>query len=421
MLSTIRDICSERDVSLVNSEPELKNSLSKFDVVCNKCGYESSTCFSWFRKAKLCLKCSDRLPYSTEEWIEKAKSVHGDRFDYSKVVYKTAKNKVTITCGIHGDFEQYPRDHINGCGCKWCSNSNEDRRLGKEEFIKRAREVHGDRYDYSKVKYISYNNPVTISCQVHGEFKQSPAAHIHQKQGCKWCSGNYKYAFEDFLEKSKNKHGNKYFYSECSFKSLSDVITIFCKEHGGFFEQLAKQHITGRGCSVCRYSYFDEFVRTANKLHNGKYTYLPCDYQNRHSVIPIICPEHGEFKQKARNHLKSGGCPNCSNHGYNPEKPGAFYIQKVSDGDCTYLKYGITNRKAKTRLTEITKTSSFDHTLLYEFRYEDGRIPYGIESIVKKNIPSGVVDKTLLPDGFTETCDLTYLDDILSIVDEYHN
>lgn len=121
-----------------------------------------------------------------EEFIEKAKKIHGDKYDYSKVEYKNVSTKVCIICkeGGHGDFYQRPREHLKGSGCLKCVNRE---KLDTEKFIKRAREVHGDSYNYNKVEYKDSITPVKISCKIHGYFTQSPSKHL-QGHGCPKCN-----------------------------------------------------------------------------------------------------------------------------------------------------------------------------------------------------------------------------------------
>ena len=118
-----------------------------------------------------------------EEFILKSIAVHGDKYDYSKVEYINNRTKVCIICPIHGEFWQTPINHINNKnGCPKCGNNM----ISVEEFIKRARKIHGDKYDYSKVNYINSNTPVCIICPKHGEFWQSPATHLDYS-GCPKC------------------------------------------------------------------------------------------------------------------------------------------------------------------------------------------------------------------------------------------
>lgn len=125
---------------------------------------------------------------TTEEFIEKARAIHGDKYDYSKVEYVDTRTDVVIVCPIHGEFPQKPVDHISRKrGCPQCGveKSTEAKRKTVEEFIKEAKATHGDYYDYSKVEYVNTNTDVVIICPVHGEFTQIPSNHL--KHGCRKC------------------------------------------------------------------------------------------------------------------------------------------------------------------------------------------------------------------------------------------
>ena len=111
---------------------------------------------------------------TTEEFIKEAREIHGDKYDYSKVEYKGYSVKVCIICPEHGEFWQVPNSHLKGCGCPSCSKV---KRLTTEEFIKRSKEIHGNRYDYSKTRYINKRTKVTITCPIHGDFEQNPKKH----------------------------------------------------------------------------------------------------------------------------------------------------------------------------------------------------------------------------------------------------
>ncbi len=122
---------------------------------------------------------------TAEEFIRRAREIHGDRYDYSLVEYRNIDTSVKIICPEHGVFKQRPYDHLNQKGCSGCANNQQ---LTTEEFITHAREIHGDRYDYSLVEYVSNKIIVKIICPEHGIFKQRPDMHLHQKQGCPQCS-----------------------------------------------------------------------------------------------------------------------------------------------------------------------------------------------------------------------------------------
>lgn len=140
---------------------------------------------------KGCKKCGmstigESKKSNTEEFIEKANALHGDKFDYSNVVYKTTHEKVNINCKIHGIFSQRPSKHLSGQGCPLCSGGAMD---NNETFIMKAKLVHGDRFDYSKINYVSSQETLTIVCPEHGDFQQTPDNHINQHSICPKCTG----------------------------------------------------------------------------------------------------------------------------------------------------------------------------------------------------------------------------------------
>lgn len=119
---------------------------------------------------------------TTEDFIKKAFSVHGDKYTYDKCVYVRARDKVIITCGVHGDFLQTPNGHLSGKGCSTCVGRGKSTKNIISEFVS----VHDNRYDYSKVEYVNYATKVCIICEEHGEFWQNVANHL-RGQGCPEC------------------------------------------------------------------------------------------------------------------------------------------------------------------------------------------------------------------------------------------
>lgn len=119
-----------------------------------------------------------------ESFIEKAKAIHGDEYDYSNVNYITAKTKVTLICKKHGNFEQTPNAHLTGTICPLCWK--EKKNCNTEEFIKKAINKHGNKFNYDKVKYTKSNEKVIIGCSRHGDFNQKPNDHLNG-QGCPSC------------------------------------------------------------------------------------------------------------------------------------------------------------------------------------------------------------------------------------------
>jgi hypothetical protein len=161
---------------------------------------------------------------TTQEFITKAENIHGDRYDYDKVDYKTARLPVIITCPIHGDFIQRPNDHLSGKGCPKCGRTQKST---TQEFIDKSKKVHGDKYDYDKVDYKNSQSPIVITCPIHGDFSQRPNDHLNGK-GCPKCS-------ESKGEKSINEVLKKYNINYTQNKKFEDCIGFpdkkgFCYE-----------------------------------------------------------------------------------------------------------------------------------------------------------------------------------------------
>ena len=191
-----------------------------------------------------------------KEFVEKAKRIHGDKYDYSKTNYIKSDIKVCVICPIHGEFWITPNAHLNGQGCGVCGieQSHLKQRKTTEQFIKEAKRIHGNKYDYSKTKYATEKTNVTIICPIHGEFEQTPRKHLigHgcQKCGVEKSSKNQGFTNESFIEKAKQIHGNKYDYSKVDYKGYDEPITIICHVHGEF-EQTPDSHLQGSGCQRC--------------------------------------------------------------------------------------------------------------------------------------------------------------------------
>lgn len=206
------------------------------------------------------------MQYTRETFIEKAKKIHGDKYDYSKVVYVKCNKKVCIICPKHGEFFIEPIKHIskgrtNQRGCPFCGEENRRKHTRKttEWFITEAKKIHGDKYDYSKVEYERTDKNVCIICPEHGEFWQTPNRHLNH-HGCPKCGGNEKLTTEEFIKRAKEIHGDKYDYSKVVFNGTNKKVCIICPKHGEFW-QYANSHMAGRGCPHCKSSLLENEVR----------------------------------------------------------------------------------------------------------------------------------------------------------------
>ena len=210
---------------------------------------------------------------TTSEFIEKAKNVHGEKYDYSKVEYVDAKTKVCIICPEHGEFWQTPSGHLSGKGCKICGFEKMKilQRFTREEFIEKAKKKYGNKYDYSKVKYINSQTPVLIICKEHGNFLMRPNDHL-QGQECPKCKLHKlrkKFAFtkEQFIDKARKIHGNRYDYSKVEYVNNRTKVCIICPKHGEFWQSPDK-HLMGDNCPQCNRSKLEEKIN--NILTNNK-------------------------------------------------------------------------------------------------------------------------------------------------------
>ena len=288
-----------------------------------------------------CSICYGHFKHTTEEFIEKAEKEHVDEkgysiYDYSKVKYESSKTDVIIICKIHGEFLQKPYVHLAGHGCRKCApNYSPD----KKEFIEKVEKIHVDEqgnsiYDYSNVEYENCDTNIIIICRIHGEFLQTPTAHV-QGQGCPTCgrlrTGNkLRSNTKEFIEKAEKEHVDEngdsiYDYSQVEYEKCDTNIIIICRIHGEFL-QTPNSHLNGHGCTDCgnlkisiiKKEYFksttsnkEAFEEKAIKKHGNKYNYSKVDYKDSSTNVIISCKDHGDFIQTPSSHLISFGCFEC--------------------------------------------------------------------------------------------------------------
>ena len=296
-----------------------------------------------------CQDCGGTRKLTPEKFIEKAKAIHGDRYDYSQVQYVNNSTEVTIICRDHGPFQQRPIKHLIGRGCDDCGGT---KKLTTDTFIEKAKAVHGDRYDYSQVKYVDNKTDVTIICRDHGPFPQAPNSHLSGR-GCGDCAENKPLTTETFIEKVKLVHGNRYDYSCVNYVNNSTKVTIICPDHGPF-PQTPAIHLRGGACDDCAGNKpltTKTFVEKAKAVHGNRYDYSQVAYVSTHTEVTIICPDHGDFPQIPYSHIYiETGCPDCADYGFNPTEPCVLYYIAVTtdDGDTRY-KIGITKNSVQNR------------------------------------------------------------------------
>jgi hypothetical protein len=272
------------------------------------------------------------IKLTTENFIEKAKQIHGDLYDYLISEYKSGKDKIKIICREHGVFEQVAGDHLQGKGCKECgkSSSINHRKYTTESFIKKAVEVHGDVYDYSLVDYVHNRSKVQIICREHGVFNQSPNAHL-TGQGCAECGKistlkHMSRTQDDFINQSNKIHGGIYDYSQSVYNTSKEKVRIICKEHGAF-EQVASSHLKGYGCKIC-----------SSKIHGF----------NRGRFTDLV----------------------------NVKGKGILYVVRLFDSFEDFIKIGITTRTTNHRVSDFP----YQVDILHEEIFTNGGVMFDLEN-----------------------------------------
>lgn len=241
--------------------------------------------------------------YNTDSFVLKAKSIHGDLYDYDESVYVDLDDEIKIKCKTHGAFWKLANNHLSGGGCSHCGETE----MTLQDFLKKAHEVHGDSYDYEDTILTSLYKKTKIKCRIHGEFEQ--VANIHLTGfGCALCIK--KDANGNFVRKAKAVHGDKYNYSATLYTGSTNFVEIICPNHGSFFQR-AKIHLSGSGCTECTIIKTPDFIKRAKLLHGDLYDYGNTVYKGSHEIVTIGCRIHGEFERIANHHLNGYGCKEC--------------------------------------------------------------------------------------------------------------
>lgn len=248
---------------------------------------------------------------NTEQFIQRAREIHGDRYDYSNSVYHYRK-PISIKCKLHGDFTQRYDHHIGPrrSGCRKCYD--ESLLNDASDVLSKMITVHGGRYTYPHFEYVGMRHKISIRCSIHGVFKQTVAGHI-KGNNCPKC------------------------YRASQFTGL------------------------------------DDFVNKAKQIHSDKYCYDKSVYVSSDSWLTITCPIHGDYQKTPENHChksKPQGCPKCVEYnGYDNHSPGYLYLFKSK---CEkYIKVGISNNPRK-RIEKLRKSTPFTFDVFGVKRFDMG-------------------------------------------------
>lgn len=210
---------------------------------------------------------------TTEDFIKQGNELFNGYYDYSKTDLNNRddKGRVLIICPKHCEFWQNPYSHMKGHGCNKCGKESmgKTQSYSTELFIKKAKEVHGDKYDYSITEYKGCHEDVDIICPIHGKFTQEASVHLGG-HGCK----------------------------DCATEKITKILT----------------------------SNTDDFIKKAEKIHRGENDYRLVDYKGAKIPVTIICKNGHKFSQMPNKHLEGHSCPYCTNNVSKPEKDIVDYL-----------------------------------------------------------------------------------------------
>lgn len=346
---------------------------------------------------------------TTYEFIERCREVHGDFYDYSLVDFKGHNKNVSIICPIHGEFEQDTYSHmVRGRKCNEC-RKDKNLKEATQKFLKEAKEIYGDTYDYSLVDNVKVKEKVKIICKEHGEFEQAAYSHL-KGHGCKKCKiESLRNTQEDFIKKAKKVYNDKYDYSLVEYKGHHTKVDIVCPKHG-VFSKTPSQHLYGRECNGCSPArikhlkkYKDKFLEKSEKIHDNKYDYSKVEYNGSANKVEIICNIHGSFLQSPKVHLEGSGCQECGKEansysysewqksGENSNDFDSFkcYIIKCWNENEEFYKIGKTYQKIKRRFRNNKSTSlPYNYEVIKVFEggaREISELENGLQGINKDN------------------------------------
>jgi hypothetical protein len=348
---------------------------------------------------KGCPLCGGSTKKTTGQFVEDARIIHGDKYNYENCSYINSHTNVSIKCSYHGAFEQSPTAHISGRGCPTCgqeiiTNKQRMSTKGVLELLNKPNSLGGN-VTFNEGTYRSMNERMAIKCSIHG--KQLPRivnSMLTSKHPCLKCSEPLRSRFEGITEskfraKLDDKFNGQYGIELFNYIGGETRVNLYCAidVHGGFSIQASHLH-KSRGCPKCRVeqgylnrtlglqkSNNDSLARRKNvwmkkvlKVHGKKYDYSKVVYTKQQGSVTIGCPSHGWFEQVAYTHTVAG-CSQCANEGLkglysekyfhdNPEekgKPGKlYYIYFESDSDSFY-KVGITQTSIAVRFAMVPK------------------------------------------------------------------
>ena len=344
------------------SKVEYINTNTKISIICKFHSYK----FNQYPSSHLkghegCDKCksensSKRQLFTKEEFIERAISIHGDKYDYTSINFVNMRISIDVFCNFHQKtwpVSPYSHARPDGTGseCRYCRGYDRT----TEDFIEAAKQVHGDKYDYSRVKYTKASNEVKVYCPKHDyTWGTTWYSHIISQHGCQYCGADRNIDVKDVIARFQEVHGDLYDYSlYTKWKGWHENIEVICKKHKGhIFEPTPASHYYLKtGCDLCgniqksvkQLKTQEEFIEQAIAVHGDRYDYSETVYDGDGRSITYICKIHGKKTQEAGHHLGGHGCDECWFDKMREERSFTFddFFQKANEehlGIYTYLE-----------------------------------------------------------------------------------
>lgn len=294
------------------------NSRTNLIITCKQHGDFSQNPFVHLRGSG-CKQCID-TGLSFNEFVKKANILYENKYEYDNANYKNKSSLIKIKCSQHGLFEKTAEQHLKGRKCPKCKTKRKEiiknhnnKLLSNNEFIDKANKQHNNFYDYNKTRYLNWRSDIVVTCPNHGDFTINAGSHAKGK-GCLSCNdGTKKYTTEKWIEKAKEKYGNKYDYSKSIYRGTRKPIIIICKEHGEF-TKWGDKHLSNDKFAECNKCVEKKnWLKKCEDKYGDKFNYSKVNYINNRTRVIIICNEHGDFEQSPDCHLMNMGCMDCVN------------------------------------------------------------------------------------------------------------
>ena len=234
---------------------------------------------------------------TTEQFIEQAVSVHGNTYDYSQTEYINPHTKIKIKCNIHGTFNQRASSHLSGSGCPKCGTENTTKQIKHctDTFVRKAKKLHYNKYNYNNVEYIDTHTDISITCKKHGDFIQTPMSHL-RGAGCPKCLGRNK-TTNEFIKELRAIHNNEYIYNKINYIDSSTKVTLICNKHGEF-EQTPNSLLNKKTkCPQC-----------AKNNYSKKAIMWLTEIAEKENIVIQHAENNGEYNIPGTNYKADGYC-----------------------------------------------------------------------------------------------------------------